>query len=61
MCFLFLFLFNPRNGTSLTNMVDVAAHSISLFQENETPKDINDMFIPKADISIAEPIDVQID
>ena len=52
---------NPRNGTSLTNIVDVTAHSISSFQENEKPKHINDMFVPKTDISIAEPIDVQID
>ena len=52
---------NPRNGVSLTNIIDVTAHSISLFQENEQPKNINDMFIPKTDISIAEPIEVQID
>ena len=38
---------NPHNGTSLTCIVDVTAHSISLFQENETPKDINVTFIPK--------------
>ena len=52
---------NPRNGASLTNIIDVTAHSISLSQENEQPKNINDMFIPKDDISIAEPIDAQID
>ena len=52
---------NPRNGASLTNIIDVTAHSISLFQENEQPKNINDMLIPKTDISIAEPIVVQID
>ena len=51
----------PRNGTSLTDITDVTAHSISLFQENEQPKHINDMFIPKTDISIAEPVEVQID
>ena len=34
---------------------------ISYFQENEQPKNINGIFIPKADINIAEPIDVQID
>ena len=51
----------PRNGTSLTNIVDVTAHSISLFQENEQPKHINGMFLHKVDISIAEPIEVQID
>ena len=42
-------------------MVDVTAHSISLLQENIPPKDINDILIPQADISIAEPIEVQID
>ena len=31
---------NPRNGTSLTNIIDVTAHSISLFQENEEPLNI---------------------
>ena len=52
---------NPRNGTSLTNIVDGTAHSISLFQENEQPKTINDIFVPNTDIIIAEPIEVQID
>ena len=51
---------NLRNGTSLNNIVDVTAHSISLFQENEQPNNINDI-IPKTDISIAEPTEVQID
>ena len=51
--------FLNNNGTSLTGIVDVTAHSISLFQEieNEEPKNIIDMFIPKRDISIAEPYD----
>ena len=53
--------YNPRNGASLTNIVDVTAHSRSFFQENESPKNINEMFIHTNDISIAEPIDVQID
>ena len=53
---------NPRNGTSLTSVIDITAHSISLFQENdEPPQDITYIFIPKTDISIAEPYDVQID
>ena len=52
---------NPRNGASLTNIIDVTAHNIFLFQENEQPKHINDTFIPKTDSSIAEPVDVQID
>ena len=41
--------------------MDVTAHSLSLFQEDEPPKNINGMCIPKSDISIAEPYDVQID
>ena len=55
-----LFL-NPRNGASLTNIIDVTAHSISSFQENEQPKNIYDIFIPQTNISIAELTDVQID
>ena len=51
---------NPRNGSSLTNIIDVAAHSISLFQENEQPKHTNDTLITQTNISIAEPIDVRI-
>ena len=55
--------FLNNNGTSLTGIVDVTAHSISLFQENENeePKNIIGIFIPKGDISIAEPYDVIID
>ena len=55
--------FLNNNGTSLTGIVDVTAHSISLFQEfqNEEPKNIVDIFIPKSDISTAEPYDVIID
>ena len=52
-------LINLRNGASLTNMFDVTAHGISLSQENEQPKNINEIFIPKTEISIAEPIGVQ--
>ena len=50
---------NPHNnGPSLTGVIDVTAHSISLFQENEPPKHIIGIFIPKSDISIALPCDV---
>ena len=53
---------NPHNnGPSLTGVIDVTAHSISLSQENEPPKHIIDIFIPKNDISIALPYDVIID
>ena len=52
---------NPgNNGPSLTGVIDVAAHSVSLFQENEPPRNIIDIFIPKSDTSVAEPYDVQI-
>ena len=52
---------NPHNnGPSLTGIIDVTAHSIGLFQENEQPKNMLDIFIPKSDISVAEPYDVQI-
>ena len=54
------FLKPHNNGPSLTGIIDVTAHSISLFQENEPPKNIIDIFIPKSDISVAEPYDVQI-
>ena len=29
---------NPRNGASLTNIIDITAHSISLVHGNEQPK-----------------------
>ena len=51
----------PHNGPSLTRVIDVTAHSISLFQEDAPPKDINDIFIPQSDISIALPYGVVID
>ena len=49
---------NPHNGTSLTGVADILAHSLSLFQESESPNNVKDIFIPKSDISIAEPYDV---
>ena len=52
---------NTHSGTSLTGIVDITANSTSLFQDNGPPKNIIDTFIPKSDISIAEPYDVQID
>ena len=51
---------NPQNGTSLTGIVDITAHSINVIGEKES-KNINDIFISKNKISIAEPYDVQID
>ena len=52
---------NPRNVASLTNIIDVTAHSISLFQEDEQSKNTYEIIIPQTSISIAEPTDVQID
>ena len=52
---------NPHNGTSLTGVIDLTAHSISLFQENEASQNIKITFMNKYVISIAEPYDVQID
>ena len=51
----------PHNGPSLTGVIDVTAHSISPFQENAPPKNIEDTFVPQSDISIALPYDVVID
>ena len=51
----------PHNSVSLTGVIDVTAHSISLFQENAPPKNIEDIFIPQSDISIALPYGVVID
>ena len=52
---------NPHsNGPSLTGIIDVTAHSTSVFQEDELPKHINGIFIPSSGISTAVPYDVQI-
>ena len=51
----------PQNGPSLTGVIDVTAHSISLFQENAPPKNIEDTFTPQSGIGIALPYDVVID
>ena len=50
---------NPHIGTSLTGVIDLTAHSISLFQENESPQNIKDTFVNKNNISTPEPYDVQ--
>ena len=54
-------LFLNNSATSLTGIIDLTAHNINIFQGNEPLKTIIDIFIPKCDISIAEPCDVQID
>ena len=50
----------PHNGPSLTGVSGVTAHSISLFQENAPPKNIEDISIPQSDIGIALPYGVVI-
>ena len=50
-----------NNGPSLTGIVDITANSISLFLDNGQPKNIEDIFINKNDISRAQPYDVPID
>ena len=47
---------NPQNNDPpLAGVIDVTAHSISLLQENEPPKNIEDIL---SDISVALPYDV---
>ena len=53
--------FLNTHGTSLTGIVDITANNISSFQDNGPPKNVEDIFIHKSDISIAEPYGVQID
>ena len=48
------------HGTSLTGLVNITANSISLFHDNCQPGNIEDIFIHKSDIGIAEPCDVPI-
>ena len=53
---------NPHNnGPSLTGVIDITAHSISLFQESEEPQHIKNISIPKNGMSVAEPFDIQVD
>ena len=52
---------NPHNGTSLTGVIGLTVHSISLFQENEEPQNIKNTFIHNDHIRIAEPALVQMD
>ena len=52
---------NHYNSVSLTGVIDLTAHSISLYDENDEPQDITGTFINKNNIGIAEPVDVHID
>ena len=51
---------NPRNRTPLNNIIDIHAHSISLLQA-EKPTHIFESLINQNNISIAEPVEIQID
>ena len=51
---------NPHNAVNSTGLPDMSAHSISLFQENEQPQNIKDIFLTKSDIIVAEPYDIQV-
>ena len=53
--------FLNTHGTSLTGIVDITANSISLFQDNGPPNNIEDIFMKVILVRIAEPYDVQID
>ena len=53
--------FLNSHGTSLTGIVDITTKSISLCQDNGQHKNIEDIFIHKTDISVAEPYDLPID
>ena len=48
---------NPHNAVNLTGVIDLTAHSISLYDEtvSKEPQNIECIFIPKSDISVAEP------
>ena len=54
---------DPHNAVNLTGVIDLTAHSISLYDEtvSKEPQNIKDIFIPKNDIRVAEPYDIQID
>ena len=54
---------NPRNGTSLTGLIDLTAHSINLYDHSisNEPQNIKDVFMTESDISVAVPTEVQID
>ena len=54
------FLNRHNNGPPLTGISDVTARSISLSQENDTPKHLIAIFIPASNISVAEPYGVQV-
>jgi hypothetical protein len=54
---------NNRNTASLTGLIELTANSISLYDQSVSskPENIKNIFIPRSDISIAEPYEVQLD
>ena len=50
---------NPRNRTSLNNIIDMAVHSISLFQEEKLTNTF-ELLISPNNISIAEPVEIEV-
>ena len=49
-----------RNHASLTNLIEIIAHSVTLFQD-EKLTNIFELLINQNNISIAEPVEIQID
>ena len=56
-----MYAFNKYNSVSLTGVIDLQVHSLSLYDENDEPQNIKGTFINKKNISKAEPVDVIID
>ena len=54
---------NNRNNASLTGVIDLTANSISLYDQSVSskPENIKNIFTPISNISVAEPVEVQID
>ena len=51
---------NPGNHTSLNNIIDITAHSTGSSQEEKLTNNF-ELLINQTDISIAEPVEIQID
>ena len=54
---------NNRNTASLTGLIELTANSISLYDQSVSskPENIKNIFTPISNISVAEPVEVQID
>ena len=53
-------LLAPNHRTSLTGVIDFAAHNIYLAQEDGTVKNILDILFAYGNIAVAELVDVQL-